>query len=180
MASPPVLLPEARLPSSAAYEPCSIWISVPVSLQLIARYRLSAGHRTTPTKFEGVVARGQAWGRQRLQRLCLESSEPRHRARTCGRFTRNRRHKYGSERQAQNSCHRNACEKGGTSHRVTPLLRRRRGTVSAPRARAVRGLRHEPAKLLRLPGVGLHLLLGKTALQSQDVLQIFSFGQLVS
>jgi hypothetical protein len=33
---------------------------------------------------------------------------------------------------------------------------------------------------LRLPGVGLHLLLRKTALQSQDVLQIFSFGQLVS
>ena len=55
-----------------------MWISVPVSLQLIARYRLSAGHRTTPTKFEGVVARGQAWGRQRVQRLCLESPEPRH------------------------------------------------------------------------------------------------------
>jgi len=29
--------------------------------------------------------------------------------------------------------------------------------VSAPRARAVRGLRHEPAKLLRLPGDGRFL-----------------------
>jgi hypothetical protein len=52
--------------------------------------------------------------------------------------------------------------------------------VSALRHRAAGGLGHEPAKFLRLPGVGLHLLLRKTALQSQDVLQIFSFGQLVS
>src|SRR4029453_7484906 len=37
-ASPPALLPEARLPSSAAYVPCSIRISVPGSLQLIARH----------------------------------------------------------------------------------------------------------------------------------------------
>lgn len=35
----------------------------------------------------------------------------------------------------------------------------------ALRLRAARGLRHEPAKLLRLPSVGLHLFLGKTALQ---------------
>jgi hypothetical protein len=70
------------------------------------------------------------------------------------------------------------CRKRATSHRVY--------SFGPPWARSVRSLRaagglgHEPAKLLRLPGVGLHLLLGKTALQSQDVLQIFSFGQLVS
>ena len=52
--------------------------------------------------------------------------------------------------------------------------------VSALGHRAAGGLGHAPAKFLRLPGVGLHLLLRKTALQSQDVLQIFSFGQLVS
>ena len=39
-------------------------------------------------------------------------------------------------------------------------------------------LRHEAAKLLRLPRVGLHLCLGKIALQPQDVLQVLSFGQL--
>jgi len=50
----------------------------------------------------------------------------------------------------------------------------------ALRLRAARGLRHEPAKLLRLPSVGLHLFLGKTALQPQDVLQVLGFGQLAS
>jgi hypothetical protein len=49
---------------------------------------------------------------------------------------------------------------------------------SAPRA--AHGLRYESAKHLGLPGAGLHLFLRKTALQSQDVLQILSFGQLVS
>ena len=38
-------------------------------------------------------------------------------------------------------------------------------------------LRHEAAKLLRLPRVGLHLCLDKIALQSQDVLQVLGFGQ---
>ena len=43
---------------------------------------------------------------------------------------------------------------------------------------AAHGLRHEAAKLLRLPRVGLHLCLSKIALQPQDVLQVLSFGQL--
>ena len=37
---------------------------------------------------------------------------------------------------------------------------------------AARGLHHEPAEFLRLPRVGLHLYLGKIALQPQDVLKI--------
>jgi hypothetical protein len=41
--------------------------------------------------------------------------------------------------------------------------------------RAARSLRHEPAKLLGLLSVGRHLFLGKTALHSQDVLQILGF-----
>lgn len=45
---------------------------------------------------------------------------------------------------------------------------------------AAHGLRHEAPKLLRLPRVGLHLCLGKVALQSQDVLQVLSFGQLAA
>ena len=43
---------------------------------------------------------------------------------------------------------------------------------------ATHSFRHEAAKLLRLPRVGLHLRLGKIALQPQDVLQVLSLGQL--
>ena len=52
-----------------------------------------------------------------------------------------------------------------------PLLAR-----SALRLTTARGLRHKPAKLLRLPRVGLHLYLGKIALQPQDVLQVLAFA----
>jgi hypothetical protein len=46
--------------------------------------------------------------------------------------------------------------------------------------RTSRSLRHKPAKVLRLSSVGLHLFLSKSALQTNDILQVLSFGQLVS
>jgi len=61
---------------------------------------------------------GSPNGRRRCCARCTTRWSFCGRARTCRRFTRSRRHRYGSERHAQNSCHCNACEKGGTSHRV--------------------------------------------------------------
>jgi hypothetical protein len=61
-------------------------------------------------------------------------------------------------------------DRQGSAKLMHDKLRRPLLARSALRLAAARGLRHEPAEFLRLPRVGLHLFLGKIALQPQDLL----------
>jgi hypothetical protein len=74
--------------------------------------------RSRSLRSRATTCSGNPTGRRRCCARCTAGWSFCRRARTCGRFTRKHRQRYGSDQQAGHSCHRKACEQEGTSHIV--------------------------------------------------------------